>query len=194
MKYLLSALHFKMDALEPLISRNTLEFHQGKHQTYVTNFNNLISGTKFKDMDLVTIIRVADGPIFNNAAELWNHTFYFDGLDPSTNHLSNGPLKDIINESFGSVRLLKGAFIKSAVSLFGCGWIWLLLNPDRSLEITYETNAGNPLRRGFIPLLTCDMWEHAYYLDYQNRRTDYIEAFWKLINWELIEKRYNDAK
>ena len=194
MKYSLSPLPFEMNALEPLISKKTLEFHHGKHhRDYITNLNNLISGTKFKDMDLITIIKVTDGPIFNNASESWNHKFYFDGLGPGNNQILNGPLKDIIGESFGSVKFFKNTFIKSAVSLFGSGWIWLLLNLDRSLEITNECNAGNPLRKGLIPLLTCDIWEHAYYLDYQNRRIDYVEAFWNLINWELIEKRYNDA-
>jgi Fe-Mn family superoxide dismutase len=183
-----------LNALEPNISKRTLEFHHGKHhQIYVTNLNDLITGTKFEKTDLETIIKVADGPIFNHAAQVWNHTFYFAGLEPGNNKITKGPFLDIINGSFGSVTFFKNTFIKSALSLFGSGWVWLVWNPIGSMEIIQERNAGNPLRKGLIPLLTCDMWEHAYYLDYQNRRTDYLEAFWKLINWEVIEKRYNDT-
>jgi superoxide dismutase, Fe-Mn family len=194
MKFELPQMPFEINDLEPYISRKTLEFHHGKHhQAYITNLNNLITGTKFENTDLETIIKVADGPIFNNAAQVWNHSFYFTGLKPGNNHVINGPFAEVINESFGSVTFFKDSFIKSAVSLFGSGWVWLVLNPNGSMGIIQERNAGNPLRRGLIPLLTCDVWEHAYYLDYQNRRPDYAEAFWKLINMELIEQRYNDA-
>ena len=194
MKFELPNIPFALNALEPNISRRTLEFHHGKHhQIYVTNLNSLITGTKFEKTDLETIIKVADGPIFSHAAQVWNHTFYFEGLEPGHNKITKGPFLDIINGSFGSVTFFKNTFIKSALSLFGSGWVWLVLNPIGSMEIIQERNAGNPLRKGLIPLLTCDMWEHAYYLDYQNRRTDYLEAFWKLINWEVIEKRYNDT-
>lgn len=126
---------------------------------------------------------------FRVRVKIWNHTFYFACLKPEKNYTLKGPFADVIKGSFGSVSFFKDTFVKSAVSLFGSGWIWLVLNPKGSLEIIQESNAGNPLRRGLIPLLTCDVWEHAYYLDYHNRRTDYIEAFWKLINWELIEKK-----
>ena len=195
MKFQLPQLPFGLNALEPYISRKTLELHHGKHhQVYVTNLNSLITATKFGKKDLESIIKVADGPIFNNAAQVWNHTFYFAGLKPGNNHLHEGPLLHIVNENFGSVTFLKDTFIKSALSVFGSGWVWLVWNPIGSLEIIKESNAGNPLRRGLIPILNCDVWEHAYYLDYQNRHHDYLEAFWKLINWELIEKRYNDAR
>jgi Fe-Mn family superoxide dismutase len=194
MKFELQQLPFEINALEPYISGKTLEFHHGKHhQAYVSNLNNLVSGTKFEKTDLETLIKVTDGPIFNNAAQAWNHTFYFTGLKQGNNHQLKGPFKEVINRSFGSGAFFKDTFIKSIVSLFGSGWVWLVLNPKGTMEIIQENNAGNPLRRGLVPLLTCDVWEHAYYLDYQNRRPDYAEAYWRLINWELIEKRYNDA-
>ena len=194
MKFKLSCLRFETNALEPYISGKTLEFHHSKHhQAYITSLNSLIQGTKYINTDLETIIKIADGPLFNNAAQVWNHSFYFDELRPWNNQGITGPFTDIINESFGSVSFLKETFVKSAVSLFGSGWVWLVLNPKGQIEIIQKCNAGNPLRIGLIPLLTCDVWEHAYYLDYQNRRSDYIESFWKLINWDIIEKRYNDA-
>jgi Fe-Mn family superoxide dismutase len=149
-----------------------------------------VIGTKFENIDLETIIKVSEGPVFNNAAQIWNHMFYFDSLKPKNIGIPKSPLFEMINENFGSLSLFKDAFIKSAVSLFGSGWVWLVWNPKGTMEIIQESNAGNPLRKGLIPLLTCDVWEHAYYLDYQNRRTDYLNAFWSLINWEIIEKRY----
>ena len=194
MKFELSQLPFEMNALEPYISEKTLDFHYHKHhQAYITNLNILISGTKFENTDLETIIKVAEGPVFNNAAQSWNHRFYFEGLGPGDQYNLKGSFENVINGSFGSVSFFKATFIKAAVSLFGAGWIWLVLNPNGSMEINQEKNAGNPLRKGLIPLLACDVWEHAYNLDYQNRRSDYVESFWKLINWEQIENRYNDA-
>jgi Fe-Mn family superoxide dismutase len=197
MKFELPKLLFKIDALEPLISQKTLEFHYGKHHmTYVTNLNNLISGTKFENVDLETIIKVADGPVFNNAAQLWNHTFYFSCLKPikpGNNIVHKQQFTDVINRNFGSFSIFKDTFIKSAVTLFGSGWTWLVLNPKGLLDVVQESNAGNPLRKGLKPLLVCDVWEHAYYLDYKNRRFDYVEAFWKLVNWELVGKRLIDA-
>jgi Fe-Mn family superoxide dismutase len=172
MKFGIPKLPFEINSLEPFISGKTVMFHHEKyHQVYVVNLNKLITGTKFENKDFETIIKVAEGPIFNNAALAWNHTFYFTGLIPGNNHIIKDSFAGVIKKSFGSVRFFKDTFAR----------------------IIHESNAGNPLRRGLIPLLTCDMWEHAYYLDYQNRRFDYLEAFWKLINWELIEKRYNDA-
>ena len=194
MKFRLPNLPFEINALEPYISGKTMEFHYGKHhRVCVTNLNKLVSGTKFENKDFETIIKVAEGNIFNNAALAWSHAFYFSGLKPGNNHSLKGPFKNVINKSFGSVKFFKETFTKSAVTLFGSGWVWLVLNPKGPMEIIHESNAGNPLRRGLVPLLTCDMWEHAYYLDYQNRRSDYVEAFWNLINWEIIEKRYNEA-
>ena len=194
MKHKLPKLPYEMDALESYISRRTMEFHYGKHlHTYIKNLNNLISGTKFENMDLDTIIKVADGPVFNNAAQVWNHKFYFEGLKPGKQVLKN-TFTEVIKSNFGSVSFFKNSFANAAGSLFGAGWIWLVLNQKGSIEILPKSNAGNPLRIGLIPLLTCDLWEHAYYLDYQNRCDDYVDAFWKLINWDLIEKRYNDAQ
>jgi Fe-Mn family superoxide dismutase len=191
MKFELSELPYDLNALEPYISRMNLELHHEKHnQTYITNLNSRINGTKFKNLDLETIIKVADGPVFNDAAQVWNHIFYFEGLKPGNNTLK-GPFADVIKRNFGSVSFFKNSFIKAALSLFGAGWVWLVLNPKGLMEIIQKSNAGNPLRIGLIPLLTCDLWEHAYYLDYQDKRKDYLEAFWKLINWEMIEKRYN---
>ena len=181
--------------LNLIFPRKTLAYHHRKHhQDYITILNKLIKGTNFENKDAETIIKVADGPIFNHAALAWNHSFYFSGLKPGNNRLLKGPFADVIKGSFGSVRFFKESFARSAASLLGSGWVWLILNPKGSVEIIHESNAGNPLRRGLIPLLTCDMWEHAYYLDYQNRRSDYVEAFWKLINWEVIERRYNEAR
>ena len=194
MKFELPDLPFELAELEPHISKKTLELHYGKHlQAYVTNLNSLIPGTKFENMDLNTIIKIADGAVFYNASQTWNHAFYFEGLKPCPDNALKDQFANIINRSFGSVSFLKNTFSKAAGSLFGVGWIWLVMNPKGFLEIIQEKNAGNPLRTGLVPLMACDMWEHAYYLDYQNRRADYIEAFWKLINWEVIEKRYHDA-
>jgi Fe-Mn family superoxide dismutase len=194
MKFAFPKLPFEIDALEPFISTKTLIFHhENYHKVYAANLNKLISGTNLENKDYETIIKVADGPIFNNAALAWNHSFYFSGFIPANNHILRGPFANVIKRNFGTVRFFKETFVRSADSLLGAGWIWLVLNPRGPMEIIHESNAGNPLRRGLIPLLTCDVWEHAYYLDYQNRRSDYLDAFWKLINWELIEKRYNDA-
>jgi Fe-Mn family superoxide dismutase len=194
MKYALPDLPYEMAELEPHISKKTLAFHHGKHlPAYIRNLNRLIPGTKFENMDLPTFIKIADGQIFNNASLIWNHIFYFEGLRPGKIKTYKGSFGDILNRSFGSFSNFKKNFSEIAVSLFGVGWIWLVLNQKGLLEIVQERNAGNPLRSGLVPLMTCDVWEHAYYLDYQNRRHDYIKAFWNLINWEIIEKRYIDA-
>jgi superoxide dismutase, Fe-Mn family len=193
MKFELSELPYDLNALEPYISRMNLELHHEKHyQTYITNLNSRIIGSKFKNLDLETIIKVADGPVFNDAAQVWNHRFYFEGLKPGKNALK-GPFAEVIKRNFGSVLFFKNSFFKAALSLFGAGWIWLVLKPEGSIEILQKSNAGNPLRIGLVPLMNCDLWEHAYYLDYQNRKKDYMEAFWKLINWEMIEKRYKES-
>jgi superoxide dismutase, Fe-Mn family len=194
MEFGLPKLPFEINALEPFISGKNLMFHEKYHQVYFENLNKLIAGTKFENKDLETIIKVADGPIFINAALTWNHSFFFSGLKPGNNHIFKGPFSNVIKRSFGSVRFFKEIFFRSAVSALGAGWVWLALDPNGSMEIIHESNAGNPLRRGLTPLLTCDVWEHAYYLDYQNRKSDYLEAFWKLINWELIEIRYEEAR
>jgi superoxide dismutase, Fe-Mn family len=194
LKFELHKLPFEMDALEPYISRNTLQIHHSKyHQVYITNLNNLICGTKYKNLDLESIIKIADGQVFNNAAQAWNHEFYFEGLKPGSNNSSIGSFSSVIENSFGSVTFFKNTFTKAAVSLFGSGWVWLVLNSQGTMEIVQESKAGNPMRYGLKPLLSCDLWEHAYFLDYNNRRSDYLKAFWKLVNWEVVEKRYNEA-
>jgi superoxide dismutase, Fe-Mn family len=194
MKFDLPNLPFKIDALEPSISQKTIEFHYRKHHmTYVKNLNDLITGTKFEKLDLETIIKVAEGSIFHNAAQVWNHSFYFSCLNPGKKFVLKDPFVYFVNRSFGSFLSFKDTFIKSSVTLFGSGWTWLVLNPNGLLEIIQESNAGNPMRKGLIPLLVCDVWEHAYYLDYQDRRADYVEAFWNLVNWELIGKRFIES-
>jgi len=191
MAFELPKLSYDIDDLKPVISRHTMEFHYGKHhQTYVTNLNNLIPGTKFENATLETMIKEADGPIFNNAAQVWNHTFYFNQFSGKAGHAPAGKLADSIIKDFGSFAEFKEKFSKAAVTLFGSGWAWLVKNSDGKLEIVQESNAGNPIRKGLKPILTFDVWEHAYYLDFQNRRADHVGAIWEIINWEEIEKRF----
>jgi len=195
MNFVLPKLPYEVYSLEPNISRKTVEFHYNKHnQAYVTNLNTLTTGTKYENLDLETIIKVADGPVLNNASQVWNHIFYFESLKPPEKDELKGSFADEINDSFGSVSLFKESFIKASLSLFGSGWVWLVWNPRGSIEIIQENNAGNPLRKGLIPLLTCDLWEHSYYLDYQHNRYDYLNAFWSIINWETIEKRFQAVR
>lgn len=185
MKFELPKLPYELDGLEPFISKKTLEFHYGKHhQTYVSNLNNLISETKFENSELETIIMHAEGPLLNNAAQVWNHTFYFMSLKKGKENLPQGILAETIIKSFGTFADFTDAFFKASVSLFGSGWVWLVKNQNGLLEIIQESNGGNPLRKGLKPLLNCDVWEHAYYLDYQNKRADYVNALLdKLVNW-----------
>lgn len=192
MPFTLPSLPYAPNALEPVISVRTIEFHYGKHhQAYVNNLNNLLPGTEFENMSLEEIIKKSSGGIFNNAAQIWNHTFYWESFAPNAGGEPKGQIAEAINKSFGSFAQFKEAFTKAAATLFGSGWAWLVKKSDGSLEIVQENNAGNPMKNGLKPLLTCDVWEHAYYLDYQNRRPDYINEFWKLVNWEMVEKRYN---
>lgn len=193
MKFELPALPYEMNALEPNISAKTLEFHYGKHhQTYVTNLNGLIMGTEFENASLETIIKQAEGPVFNNAAQVWNHTFYFSALRSPGNGEPGEQVGAAIKNSFGSLQAFKEAFLKASTTLFGSGWVWLIKNGEgtKELEIIQESNAGNPIRRGLKPILTCDVWEHAYYLDYQNRRPEYLNAFWEIIDWNIVEQRF----
>lgn len=191
MKHELPVLPYAADALNPVISPKTIEFHYGKHhQAYVNNLNNLLPGSAFENANLETIIREADGGIFNNGAQIWNHTFYFMTFSANPQTEPTGPLADAINKKFGSFADFKVAFAKSATTLFGSGWAWLVIKSDNTLDIVQEQNAGNPMRQGLKPLLTCDVWEHAYYLDYQNRRPDYVEAFWKIVDWKIVSERF----
>lgn len=191
MAFELPPLPFAMDALDPYISRETLEYHYGKHhQAYVNNLNNLIPGTQFESATLEDIIKTSKGGVFNNGAQVWNHTFYWNCLAPNAGGEPKGTMQDAIVESFGSFANFKEQFTKAAATLFGAGWAWLVKNADGKLEIVQESNAGNPMTSGKTPLLTCDVWEHAYYLDKQNRRPDYIADFWNLVNWDAVQDRF----
>jgi superoxide dismutase, Fe-Mn family len=187
----LPALPYAPEALEPVISRRTIEFHYGKHhQAYVNNLNKLVPGTEFENATLEDIIKKAAGGIFNNAAQVWNHTFYWNCLSPAGGGEPTAALADAIKSQFGSFDLFKEKFTAAAATLFGSGWAWLVKTPQGNLEIIQESNAGNPLRNGHTPLLTVDVWEHAYYLDYQNRRPDYLAEFWKRVDWKSVSGRF----
>lgn len=183
-------LPYSVDALSPYISAATLEFHHGKHyRTYVENLNRLLKDNSLATLSLEEIICNSDGAIFNNAAQSWNHEFYFEQLSPTPQVEPSGELKEAITKSFGSLENLKEEMTKSAVSLFGSGWVWLAQNMDGSLLIMNKENADNPITQGIHPLLTIDVWEHAYYLDHQNRRADSVVSFWDVVDWTVIEKR-----
>jgi Fe-Mn family superoxide dismutase len=173
-----------------MISARTIEFHYGKHhQAYVNNLNKLLPGTEFVNSDLETIIRKGRGGLFNNAAQVWNHTFYFTAFSSTPKESPEGKLAALIDREFGSLDQFKGAFEKDAASIFGSGWAWLVIDESEKLSIVQTSNADNPIRTGLKPLLTADVWEHAYYLDYQNKRPEYLTNFWKLVDWEVVEGR-----
>jgi Fe-Mn family superoxide dismutase len=187
MPFELPALPYARDALAPHISEETLDYHYGKHHnTYVTNLNNLIAGTEHEDNSLKEIILTATGGLFNNAAQVWNHTFYWSCLSPEGGGEPADALADAINDAFGSFEVFREKFSTSAVTNFGSGWTWLVKNGGGVLEIVNTSNAANPMTDGLKPLLTCDVWEHAYYIDHRNARPAYLEAFWKLVNWEFV--------
>jgi len=191
MSYELPALPYAKNALAPHISEETLEFHYGKHhQTYVTNLNNLVPGTEFEGASVEELVMRTSGGIFNNAAQVWNHTFYWNSLSPNGGGEAEGALAEAINAKFGSFAEFKAAFTKCAVTTFGSGWAWLVKNADGSLELVSSSNAACPLTAGQTPLLTCDVWEHAYYIDYRNARPKYLEAFWSLVNWEFAAQNF----
>ncbi len=191
MSFELPKLPYALDALEPIISQKTLEYHYGKHhQAYVNNLNKLTEGTRFENADLETIIKESDGGIFNNGAQVWNHTFYFFQFSPNGRREPHGELAKAIERDFGSFEVFKEEFSKAAATLFGSGWAWLVKDENGKLDIVQTGNATNPLREGKIPVMTCDVWEHAYYLDKQNARPAYVSDFWKVLDWETIEKRY----
>jgi superoxide dismutase, Fe-Mn family len=188
----LPKLPYEMNALEPVISQKTIEFHYGKHhQAYVNNLNNLIKDTAFEQENLEQIILSSEGGIFNNAAQVWNHTFYFFQFTPNGKGNPSAELLQEIQKQWNTLDNFKKEFNATAVSLFGSGWTWLVVNKERKLEIIKESNAGNPMIKGLKPILTFDVWEHAYYLDYQNRRPDYLNTLWNIINWEEINQRFN---
>ena len=181
-----------MDALEPYMSMETLEYHYGKHlQTYVDNLNRLIEGTPYADLSLDAIVLSSDGPVFNNAAQVWNHTFFFESLTPEPTEMPV-ELASALARDFGSLGEFKEKFKAAAVSIFGSGWAWLAQDKDGRLHIIKESNAGNPMRAGFKPLLTIDVWEHAYYIDYRNRRAEFIDGCWKIFDWDKVAHRMGE--
>jgi len=191
MEHTLPPLPYAMDALQPHISKETLEFHYGKHhQAYVTNLNNLIKGTEFENLSLEEIVKKSSGGVFNNAAQVWNHTFYWNCMAPGAGGAPTGALADAINAKFGSFDNFKAEFTKSCVGNFGSGWTWLVKKADGSVEIVNTSNAATPLTGADKPLLTCDVWEHAYYVDYRNARPKYVETFWNLVNWNFVAKNF----
>jgi len=192
MAFELPPLPFAKNSLAPHISEETLDFHYGKHhQTYVTNLNNLVPGTEFEGLTLEDIVMRSSGGIFNNAAQVWNHTFYWNSLSPIGGGEPIGALADAINAEFGSFAGFKEAFTKCAVTTFGSGWAWLVKNPEGKLALVSTSNAGCPLTDGHTPLLTCDVWEHAYYIDYRNARPAYLDAFWALVNWDFAAANFS---
>ena len=185
----LPPLPYEKNALEPHISAETLDYHYGKHhQTYVTNLNNLVAGTDNEGKSLEELINNTSGGLFNNAAQIWNHTFYWNCLSPNGGGEPTGAVADAINAKFGDFASFKDAFSKNAITTFGSGWGWLVKNADGSIELSSTSNAGCPLTDSQTPLLTCDVWEHAYYVDYRNARPKYVEAFWNLVNWDFVAK------
>lgn len=189
MAFTLPPLPYAIDALAPTISQETLEYHHGKHhQAYVTNLNNLVKGTEFESASLEDIVKKSSGGIFNNAAQVWNHTFYWNSMSPNGGGEPSGKLAEAINAKWGSTAAFIEAFNKSAAGNFGSGWTWLVKKADGSLDIVNTSNAETPLTTDDTPLLTCDVWEHAYYIDYRNARPKYLESFWKLVNWEFAAK------
>ncbi len=190
MTHELPKLPYAMDALEPYISKQTLEFHYGKHHlAYVNNLNKLIVGTEFENASLEEIVLKSTGGIFNNGAQVWNHTFYWNCMKPNGGGEPGGALGEAIAKAFGSFADFKEKFSTAAATLFGSGWAWLVKKDDGSLAIVQESNAGNPMRSGATPLLTCDVWEHAYYIDKQNLRPSYISDFWNLVDWDAVASR-----
>jgi Fe-Mn family superoxide dismutase len=186
----LPKLNYQLNALEPYISQKTLEFHYFKHhQTYVDKLNSLIENTEFEAKSLEQIIKNSKGAIFNNAAQVWNHTFYWNSFSMRRNTKPTQPLEELINQKFGGIDAFKQEFTNQALNLFGSGWVWLVQNEEERLEILSLPNAENPITQNKKPLLVCDVWEHAYYLDKQNRRADYVKDFWQIVDWQKISER-----
>jgi Fe-Mn family superoxide dismutase len=191
MTHVLPKLPYAMDALQPYISQETLEYHYGKHhQAYVNNLNNLIKDTEFANASLEEIIMKSSGGIFNNAAQVWNHTFYWNCMSPNSSGEPTGKLADAIKQKFGSFEEFKKLFSQTAIATFGSGWGWLAKNAQGELEIISTGNAGTPMTQDKKALLTCDVWEHAYYIDYRNARPSYVDNFWKIVNWDFVAENF----
>ena len=188
MKHELMTLPYALDALEPLMSKETLEFHYGKHhQTYVNNLNNLITGTKFENATLVEIVLESEGGLFNNSAQVYNHDFFWKGLTPTQDEIPS-KVEEVLCKTFGSVEKFKEEFTAKAIGQFGSGWAWLVQDENQELKIVTTSNAANPLTQNLKPILVCDVWEHAYYIDVRNARPKFLENFWKLVNWNFVEE------
>ncbi|EKD54653.1 MAG: Superoxide dismutase [uncultured bacterium] len=192
MTFTLPKLPFALDALQPHISKETLEYHYGKHhQAYVNNLNNLVKDTEFANASLEDIIMKSSGGVFNNAAQVWNHTFYWHCLTPKSSNEPSGKLADAIQKKFGSFDEFKKQFTQTAISTFGSGWAWLAKNQQGELEIISTSNAATPMQQNKKALFTCDVWEHAYYIDYRNARPTYLENFWKIANWDFVAENFS---
>lgn len=192
MIFTLPPLPYAIDALEPTMSQQTIEYHYGKHlQTYVDNLNRLTEGTPYSDATLEHLILTTSGPIFDNAAQVWNHTFFFNTLTPEPVRIPS-ELEFALTRDFGSIEEFKTRFKKAAIEIFGSGWAWLAQDNGGTLHIIKESNAGNPMRAGYRPLMTIDVWEHAYYIDYRNRRGEFIDKCWSLINWKKVAERMHE--
>ncbi len=191
LKFIRPDLKYSADALEPTIGRTTIELHYGKHlQAYLDNLNRLLEDSELKESSLDEIVRNADGALYNNGAQVWNHIFYFDSFSPTPSSHPTGRLKQAIDFFFGSFEKFKEEFERQGMALFGSGWVWLSKDEHDGLVITQESNAGNPLRAGLTPLLTFDVWEHAYYVDYQNRRAEHLSQLWQVVDWAVVESRF----
>ncbi len=191
MAFELPQLPYAKDALAPHISAETLDYHYGKHHNaYVVNLNNMVADTDMADMSLEEIVMNSDGGIFNNAAQVWNHTFYWNCLSPNGGGTATGAIADAIDSAFGSFAEFKQAYTDACITNFGSGWTWLVKNSEGKLAIVKTSNAGCPLTDGVTPLLTCDVWEHAYYVDYRNARPAYVDAFWNLVNWDFVNANF----
>ena len=191
MKYQLPQLPYEAWALEPVLSRETIAVHYGKHeQTYINNLNDMISGTDYEDMSLEDVIRSSSGALFNNASQAWNHMFYFNTFAPDGHRHPRGELADAIARHWETFDNFREIFEQKGVSLFGAGWVWLCCDSSGHLGIRSESNAGNPLTEGLVPLLTFEVWEHAYYIDYRNRRDAHLHRLWDIIDWRVVEERY----
>ena len=192
MEHKLPQLPYALDALQPVFSKETMEYHYGKHhQTYITNLNKLIVGTEFENLPLEELVQKATGGVFNNAAQTWNHTFYWLGFTPKGQGKPDGALLDAINRDFGSFADFQAAFAACAANTFGSGWAWLVKTADGKLALRSTSNAATPLtENGITPLLTCDVWEHAYYIDYRNSRPNYLKGFWQIVDWSVVAQRF----
>ncbi|HKK68560.1 MAG TPA: superoxide dismutase [Bacteroidales bacterium] len=194
MAFKLPELPYELNALEPHISKRTMDFHYNKHHAgYVKKLNGHTEDTEYADMPLEDVIKKSDGGVFNNAAQTWNHTFYWEGFSPDGGGKPTGEIADAINKRWGDFEKFKDEFSKKAATLFGSGWAWLVKTKDGKLDIIQGQNADNPMTEGHTPLLTCDVWEHAYYLDRQNKRPEYIENFWEIVDWNKVNERYQNA-